>query len=102
MYKKYTTRRQKKSKEDLGKLIDSKKFSKTMYCYGDDKLGNFIKEIYFDGMREGYNLAKFRLELLDGMPFDAADEYWDNNMEKIRNILNLCKQYDEIDKQKND
>ena len=46
------------SKEDLGKLIDSKKFSKTMYCYGDDKLGNFIKEIYFDGMREGYNLAK--------------------------------------------
>ena len=27
------------SKEDLGKLIDSKKFSKTMYCYGDDKLG---------------------------------------------------------------
>ena len=88
------------SKEDLGKLIDSKKFSKTMYCYGDDKLGNFIKEIYFDGMRGGYNLAKFRLELLDGMPFDAADEYWDNNMEKIRNILNLCKQYDEIDKQK--
>ena len=38
------------SKEDLGKLIDSKKFSKTMYCYGDDKLGNFIKEIYFDGI----------------------------------------------------
>ena len=35
------------------------------------------------------------------MPFDATDEYWDNNME-IRNILNLCKQYDEIDKQKND
>ena len=97
-----STRRKRMSKEDLGKLIDSKKFSKTMYCYGDDKLGNFIKEIYFDGMREGYNLAKFRLELLDGMPFDAADEYWDNNMEKIRNILNLCKQYDEIDKQKND
>ena len=90
------------SKEDLGKLIDSMLFSFSMYCYGDDKLGNFIKEIYFDGMREGYNLAKFRLELLDGMPFDAADEYWDNNMEKIRNILNLCKQYDEIDKQKND
>ena len=40
MYKKYTTRRRKMSKEDLGKLIDSKKFSKTMYCYGDDKLGH--------------------------------------------------------------
>ena len=44
MYKKYTARRRKRmSKEDLGKLIDNKKFSKTMYCYGDDKLGNFIK-----------------------------------------------------------
>ncbi len=32
------------SKEDLGKLIDHMKFSKTMYCYGDDKLGNFIKK----------------------------------------------------------
>lgn len=89
-------------KEEIGKLPDSKKFGKTILCYGDDKLENIIKEIYFDGMREGYNLAKFRLELLDGMPFDAADEYWDNNMEKIRSILNLCKRYDEIDKQKND
>ena len=54
------------SKEDLGKLIDNKKFSKTMYCYGDDKLGNFIKEIYFDGMREGYNLAKLDWSCLMG------------------------------------
>ena len=53
-------------KEEIGKQIDSKKFSKTMRCYGDDKLGNIIKEIYYDGMREGYNLAKFRLELLNG------------------------------------
>ena len=79
-------------KEEIGKLPDSKKFGKTILCYGDDKLENIIKEIYFDGMRAGYDLAKFRLELLDGMPFDAADEYWGNNMEKIRNILNLCKQ----------
>ena len=41
-------------KEEIGKQIDSKKFSKTMRCYGDDKLGNIIKEIYYDGMREGY------------------------------------------------
>ena len=40
-------------KEEIGKQIDSKKFSKTMRCYGDDKLGNIIKEIYYDGMREG-------------------------------------------------
>ena len=38
-------------KEEIGKQIDSKKFSKTMRCYGDDKLGNIIKEIYYDGMR---------------------------------------------------
>ena len=86
------------SKEEIGKLIDSKKFGKTILCYGDDKLENIIKEIYFDGMREGYDLAKFRLDLLDGMPFGAADEYWNDNMENIRNILDLCKQYeDEID-----
>lgn len=77
------------SKEDLGKLIDNKKFSKTMYCYGDDKLGNFIKEIYFDGMRAGYDLAKFRLELIDGVPFDSADEYWNDNMESIRGALDF-------------
>ena len=86
------------SKEEIGKLIDSKKFGKTILCYGDDKLENIIKEIYFDGMREGYDLAKFRLDLLDGMPFGAADEYWNDNMENIRNILDLCKQYeDDID-----
>ena len=85
------------SKEDLGKLIDNKKFSKTMYCYGDDKLGNFIKEIYFDGMREGYNLAKFRLDLLNLMPFASADKYWNDNMENIRNVLSLCEQYEECE-----
>ena len=72
-------------KEEIGKQIDSKKFSKTMRCYGDDKLGNIIKEIYYDGMREGYNLAKFRLELLNGVPPGVAEKYWDDNMENIRN-----------------
>ena len=81
-------------KEEIGKVLDSKRFSKSILCYGDDKLGNVIKEIYYDGMREGYELAKFRLELLNGMPFGSADEYWDDNMEKIRSILDLCKQYE--------
>ena len=83
------------SKAEIGKLIDSKKFSKTMHCYGDDKLENIIKEIYFDGMRTGYDLAKFRLELIDSMPFKGADQYWNDNMENIRSILDLCKQYEE-------
>ena len=34
-------------------------------------------------MRAGYDLAKFRLALLDGMPFGAADDYLAENMEKI-------------------
>ena len=82
------------TKEQIGKLIDSKKFSKTIHCYGDDKFRNVIQEIYYDGMREGYELAKFRLDLLDCMPFGAADEYLDSNMEKIRGILKLCEQYE--------
>ena len=76
-------------KEEIGKLLDSKKVDKTILCYGDDKLENIIKEIYFDGMRAGYDLAKFRLELLDGVPFDSADEYWNDNMENIRRALNF-------------
>lgn len=82
------------TKEDIGKLIDSKKFSKDIKCFGDDKLENFIKEIYFDGMREGYELAKYRLELLNGLPFGAADDYFDKHMEDIRDILKLCEQYE--------
>ena len=31
-------------KEEIGKQIDSKKFSKTMRCYGDDKLGILLKK----------------------------------------------------------
>lgn len=84
-------------KEEIGKLIDSKKSGRTICCYGDDKLKNVIKEIYYDGMRAGYDLAKFRLEMLDGMPLGSADKYWDDNGENIRMILDLCKQYDEYD-----
>lgn len=82
------------NKEEIGKLIDDKKFSKTIRCFGDDKLRDFIKEIYFDGMREGYELAKYRLELLNGMPFGAADDCLDKHMEDIRDILRLCEQYE--------
>ena len=31
-------------KEEIGKQIDSKKFSKTMRCYGDAKLGILLKK----------------------------------------------------------
>lgn len=82
-------------KEEIGKLIDSKKFGKAIRCYGDDKLENIIKEIYFDGMQAGYDLAKFRLELIGDMPFGGADEYWNDNMKNIRSILELCKRYEE-------
>ena len=82
------------TKEEIGELIDSKKFSKAIRCFSGDKLRNLIKEIYFDGMREGYELAKYRLELLNRMPFGAADDYLDKYMEDIRDILKLCEQYE--------
>ena len=82
------------TREEIEKLIDSKKFSKAIRCFSDDKLRDFIKEIYFDGMREGYQLAKYRLELLNRMPFGAADDYLDKYMDDIRDILKLCEQYE--------
>ena len=45
-------------------------------------------------MRDGYELAKYRLELLKGMPVGAADDYLDKYMEEIRDILKLCEQYE--------
>ena len=48
-------------------------------------------------MREGYELAKFRLELLNSFPFDSADEFLDENMGKIREIMDLCKKYEELE-----
>ena len=43
------------------------------------------------------NLAKFRLELLNGVPPGVAEKYWDDNMENIRNVLSLCEQYEECE-----
>lgn len=82
------------TREEIGKLIDSKKYSKAIRCFGDDKLRNFIKEIYYDGMREGYEFAKYRLETLNGMPFGAEDDYLDKHLEDVRDILKLCEQYE--------
>lgn len=45
-------------------------------------------------MREGYQLAKYRLELLNRMSFGAADDYLDKYMDDIRDILKLCEQYE--------
>ena len=36
-------------------------------------------------------------KLIDSMPFGAADEYWNDNMENIRSILDLCKRYEEYE-----
>ena len=84
------------TKAEVGKLIDQKKFTKEMHCYQDDKLSNLIGEIFYEGVRAGYDLAKYRLELLDGgMPFDMADDFLSENMGNIREILDLCKQDEE-------
>ncbi len=87
------------TKAELEELINRKKFVKEIRCYDDDKLRNLIQEIFYEGMREGYELAKFRLELLNGFPFGAADEFLDENMGKIRELLDLCKKYEELEDQ---
>ena len=89
------------NKEEIGKLINDKKFSKAIRCFGNDKLRDFIEEIYCDGMREGYELAKYRLEVHNGVSFGAADNYLDEHMNDIRDILKLCEQY-ELCKEKED
>ena len=38
-------------KEEIGKQIDSKKFSKTKRCYADDKIGNIIKSAFHGDFR---------------------------------------------------
>ena len=86
-------------KEEIGKQIDSKKFSKTMRCYGDDKLGNIIKEKIEIAPKEK-NVTSYTDEIdsvLNGVPPGVAEKYWDDNMENIRNVLSLCEQYEECE-----
>ncbi|MBQ6968611.1 MAG: hypothetical protein IJP84_12010 [Lachnospiraceae bacterium] len=85
------------TKEEIEKLINSKKFSTAIRCYGKDKLRDLITEIYLDGMSKGYELAMFRLELLNSMPSTAGDKYLDENLGKIRDIINLCEMYEKCD-----
>lgn len=82
------------TKEEIEKLINDKKFSLAIRCFGNDKLRDFIEEIYFDGMRKGYEIAKYTLEVRNLMPYNAADDYLDKHMEDIRDILKLCEQYE--------
>ena len=83
------------TREDVGNLIDKKKFTKEIHCYHDDKLRSFMEEVYYEGVRAGYELAKYRLELLNGMPFGMADEFLSENMSNIREMIDLCKLYEE-------
>ena len=36
-------------------------------------------------------------KLIDSMPFEGTDEYWNDNMKNIRSILELCKRYEECE-----
>ena len=83
------------TKVELGELIDKKKFTKEIHCYHDDKLRNLMEEIFYEGVRAGYDLAKYRLELLNRMPFSMADDFLSKNMDNIKEMLELCKLYEE-------
>ena len=85
------------TKEELKKQIIENKFSETVRCFGDDQLRNVIREIYCDGVMEGYKLARMRLELIGGLPMTGGEYYFEKNMDKIRKLIKLCMLYDECE-----
>ena len=85
---------EKRTKEEIKKLLDKKKFGNVRF-YSDDVLKNFLREIFFKGVQEGYDLAKFRLELLDGFPLTLCDDFFAQKIDEFREILDLCREYEE-------
>ena len=85
------------TKEELKKQIIENKFSETVRCFGDDQLRNVIREIYCDGVMEGYKLARMRLELIGGLPMTGGEYYFEKNMDKIRKLIKLYMLYDECE-----
>ncbi len=85
------------SRKEIEKLIKANKFSKNVRCFGDDKLRDLMEEIYCDGIKDGLELAQFRLSLLSGIPSSLAERYLDENMEQIRTGLRLCEEYEASD-----
>ena len=80
--------------EEIAKL----KFSKQCRSYSDNYLKNLISEIYYDGLRDGYELAKKRLELFDGFPSSLGGEYFFEHKANIQKTLKLIEEYEKIKK----
>ncbi len=76
------------TRDELKELIRDNHFS-DLHSYTEDNIANLVKEIYHDGMVEGYEMAIFRLQMLGTrMPFDCSQEYVKKNGDKIKTILN--------------
>ena len=84
--------------EEIKERIRKLKFSKEIRCYGDDYFIDLMTEIFYDGMREGYELAKFRLELLNRFPSGSAKEYLAQNASNIRESLRFIDEIEKIEK----
>ena len=89
-------------KEEIGKQIDSKKFSKTMRCYGDDKLGNIIKEkilpykqYLLDFVSLKSDLSDFKINNIEKLP---AIKWKIKNLQKLQstNIKKFEEQYNQL------
>ncbi|SDI56575.1 hypothetical protein SAMN05421493_11829 [Pseudobutyrivibrio sp. 49] len=69
--------------------MDENRFS-SVSCFEKDNMKNLFREIYYDGVKEGLDIAVFRLQLLHGIPAQCGDEYLDKNMPAIKRTIELC------------
>jgi hypothetical protein len=86
-----------RKEKELRKQIEELKFAKEIRCYSKDVLRDLLAELYYDGMRVGYELAKCRLPFISGISAGRADEYLKENMSQIRETIKLCEEYEKVE-----
>ena len=71
------------------KEIEANKFSGVRFYYRDP-LRNLFQEIYCDGVKDGIDLAVYRLQSIYGLPSGCGEEYFDKHMPAIKRTLVLA------------
>lgn len=74
------------TREELHAIIKENRFS-NLICMSGDEIVDLIREIYHDGMVEGYDLAIFRLQMLYRMPIESSKDYVNKQGDKIKRIM---------------
>ena len=83
------------TRDEFEKILKDNHFYHIIAWPGD-KLSNLIEGIYYDGMRDGYQVAIDRLtEFQDYMPSSMPRIYWEKHEEQINNIIDAIREYKE-------